>query len=551
MTSKNPTDSTSNAPTLSKNPAKTAVLSADLHANSPSTSVNGLPKKSWSQAMTAYLDRRVLTLFLLGFSAGLPLLLIFSSLSIWLDEAGFDMKVITMFSWAALGYSFKFIWAPLVDAIVVPVLSQKLGHRRAWLLIAQCCIMLAIFLLGSVNPALNTINGQALTYMGMAAVMLGFSSATQDILIDAYRIEIADVSLQTALAAAYMAGYRVGLIVAGAGALFLASYFGTTKAVYVYEAWRNTYYIMASLMGVGIFTTLFVATPTQVVRKYERSTHDYLNLFVLFLAGVGAFIGGYLLTDFALTQAVGDLAKIKSPLSKFGFESLKFISASLIAVITGWVLVHANLIKKQVAMEVWVAPLNDFFVRYGKRAILLLLLIGLYRISDIIAGTTSNLFYIKMGFSKEDIAVAVKTVGVIMSILGGFVGGLIAERFAIMKAMMIGAILASASNLLFVLLANSGHDYVVMYLAVILDNLASGLAGAVFVAFLSSLTNIRFTAVQYALLSSLMTLTPKILGGYSGGMVETMGYANFYTFTALVGVPVLLLIYLVDKKIMK
>lgn len=530
-------------------PLLSYFLTIMTQSNAPVTPTHpqNLPKKSWSQAMQAYLDKRVLTLFLLGFSAGLPYLLIFSSLSIWLDEAGFNMKVITMFSWAALGYSFKFIWAPLVDAIAVPVLGQKLGHRRAWLLIAQCVIMLAIFLLGSISPT----SEQALTSMAMAAVLLGFASATQDILIDAYRIEIADVSLQTALSASYMAGYRLGLIVAGAGALFLASYFGTTKAHYVYEAWRNTYYVMASLMSVGIFTTLFVAKPTQVVRKYERSTQDYVNLFVLFLAGVGAFIGGYLLMDVTLTQMVGDLAKVKSPLAKFGYETLKFITASLVAVTVGWGLVATNLVKKQVAIEVWVAPLKDFFVRYGKRAILLLLLIGLYRISDIIAGTTSNLFYIKMGFSKDDIAVAVKTVGVGMSILGGFLGGLVAERFAIMRAMMIGAILASASNLLFVLLANAGHDYVVMYSAVILDNLASGLAGAVFVAFLSSLTNIKFTAVQYALLSSLMTLTPKILGGYSGGMVESMGYANFYTFTALVGVPVLLLIYLVDKKIMK
>lgn len=503
-------------------------------------------KKSWSRAVHAYLDRRVLTLLLLGFSAGLPYLLIFSSLSIWLDEAGFDMKVITMFSWAALGYSFKFIWAPLVDALAIPVLTRKLGNRRAWLLVAQCLIMGAIFLLGSISPS----NEQALVYMAMAAVLLGFSSATQDILIDAYRIEIAEISLQTALSAAYMAGYRVGLIVAGAGALFLASYFGTTKGGYIYEAWRNTYYVMAALMGVGILTTLFVAKPTQVVRRYERSTQDYINLFVLFLAGVVAFIGGYLLSDTLMTQSL-DMANIKSPLVKFGLESAKFISAILMAMVTGFALVQFNLVKKQVAMEIWVEPLKDFFVRYGKKAIILLLLIGLYRISDIIAGTTSNLFYIKMGFSKEDIAFAVKTVGVIMSIVGGFLGGLLAERFRIMQAMMIGAVLASTSNLLFVLLANSGHDYVVMYMAVVLDNLASGLAGAVFVAFLSSLTNIKFTAVQYALLSSLMTLTPKILGGYSGAMMESMGYANFYTFTALVGVPVLFLIYWVDKTIMK
>ena len=233
------------------------------------------------------------------------------------------------------------------------------------------------------------------------------------------------------------------------------------------------------------------------------------------------------------------------------YESIKFIGAVVIALITAMALLKANIIKKQVADEMWVAPIQDFFVRYGKKAIWLILLIGLYRISDIVAGTTSNLFYVNLGFSKTDIALAVKTFGMAMSIFGGILGGILAERFKIMNAMLIGAILASTSNLLFVMLASKGHDFTAMYIAVMFDNLASGLASAIFVAFLSVLTNIRFSMVQYALLSSLMTLTPKILGGYSGAMVDSMGYEKFFTFTALIGVPVLFLIYMVDKHVMK
>lgn len=498
-------------------------------------------KKAWGDALKAYVDKRVLALLFLGFSAGLPYLLIFSSLSIWLKEAGFDIKVITMFSWAMLGYSFKFVWAPLVDAIGLPILGKKLGHRRSWLLMAQLSIIASIFLLGSVEPNSET----ALNYMAFLAVLLGFSSATQDIVIDAYRIEIADVSLQSALSAVYTAGYRIGLITAGAGALFLADFFGSNQEVgYHYEAWRNTYYIMSGCMGIGVITTLLIAEPKQNIQRYQRSNKDYIHLFVLFLAGVSVFI----LTFSGIGQIMP--AKIDSPLLKFFVEFFKLLSSVGASVLVGFALVKSNIINKQVATEVWIDPIRDFFVRYGKRAILLLLLIGLYRISDIVAGTTSNLFYIDLGFSKTEIAWAVKTLGMWLAILGGFLGGLFAERFHIMKAMMIGAILASASNLLFVWLSMQGHNMPAMYTAVILDNLASGLAQGVFIAFLSALTNIRFTAVQYAILSSLMTLIPKVLGGYAGGIVEQVGFGSFYLITAIMGLPVLLLIYLVEKKVM-
>ncbi len=213
--------------------------------------------KSWSEVFKAYLDRRAIIMLFLGFSAGIPILLIFSSLSLWLREAGIDKSTVTMFSWAALGYSFKFIWAPLIDALPLPVLTKMLGRRRGWMLVAQMGIIGAILTMASINPVEESV----LVYMAVGAVLLGFSSATQDIVIDAYRIELAPPSMQPILSAMYIAGYRIGMIVAGAGALYLASYFGSTKELYNYEAWRNTYYIMAGVMGIGVATTLLIREP--------------------------------------------------------------------------------------------------------------------------------------------------------------------------------------------------------------------------------------------------------------------------------------------------
>ena len=495
-------------------------------------------KKSWGEAAKAYLDRRAIIMLLLGFVAGIPILLIFSSLSLWLREAGIDRSVVTMFSWAALGYSFKFIWAPLVDAVPLPILTKLLGRRRSWILIAQLLIILAICLMASVNP----IDGSSLIWMAVGAVLLGFSSATQDIVIDAYRIELAPPSLQSVLSAMYTAGYRLGMIVAGAGALYLADYFGSTEALYSYEAWRNTYWIMAGVMGVGVVTTLVIREPISEQVRVERKTSDYTRLVTVFALSVVGFV-----MVFANVGAI--LPETESAFWGFLIEMVHLALSLMTALVIGYALVKVGLVKEEVAKATWVEPIADFFRRYGKKALLLLALIGLYRISDIVAGVISNVFYLDMGFSKTDIANAVKLVGVIMVIAGGFLGGLMAQKLRMMQAMMVGAILAAVTNLLFVLLTYFQGSLPVMYVAVIFDNLAAGLASAVFIAFLSALTSIRFTAVQYAIFSSLMTLLPKVLGGYSGTIVDKMGYPFFFIFTFAIGIPILLLIYLVDKHI--
>lgn len=495
-------------------------------------------KKSLSESLKAYLDRRAIIMLFLGFVAGIPILLIFSSLSLWLREAGIDRTVVTMFSWAALGYAFKFIWAPLIDAVPLPILTKLLGRRRSWILVSQIMIIAAICIMASVNPAVEG----SLFLMAVGAVLLGFSSATQDIVIDAYRIELAPPSLQAVLSAMYVTGYRLGMIVAGAGALYLADYFGSTEVFYSYEAWRNTYWIMAGVMSVGVITTLVIHEPVTKQVLVERETSDYTRLVLVFAISVIGFV--------VVFANMGSLfPETESVLFGFSLEVSRMGVSLGAAVAIGYGLVKANLVDAEFARVTWVEPIADFFRRYGKKALLLLALIGLYRISDIVAGVISNVFYQDMQFTKVDIANAVKLVGVVMAIAGGFLGGILAQKMRIMRAMMVGAILACVTNLLFILLTYHPGSLPYMYLAVILDNLAAGLASAVFIAFLSALTSIRFTAVQYSIFSSLMTLLPKVIGGYSGAIVDSTSYPFFFMFTFAIGIPILALIYYVDKHI--
>jgi MFS transporter, PAT family, beta-lactamase induction signal transducer AmpG len=688
----------------------------------------------WKSAFAAFLDRRALIMLFLGFSAGIPILLIFSSLSLWLGEAGISKSAVTFFSWAALGYSFKFVWAPLIDELPLPYLTQKLGRRRAWLLVAQVLIICAIAIMAFSDPAL----GQSQVYqMAIGAVLLGFSAATQDIVIDAYRIELAETHMQTVLASTYNAGYRIGMIVAGAGVLFLAASLGTAKGNYIYDAWKITYLAMAAVMFVGIVTTLSIREPNvaRVQKNYQRS--DYYRLVMVFFVAVASFVLTYIYSG-NLVESMKNQFALKDSLVLFSLESLRFLTATAAALLVGSSLVKFGAVNREMAYATWVNPIADFFKRYGlKLALVLLLLIGFYRISDIIAGVISNVFYQDLNFSKEQIAEAVKIYGVIFSLVGGFLGGLLAQRFNIMKLMFVGAILASSTNLIFIGLVKSGaqfdevvvnvggQQYVTaadevgyfkvavpssvlaehnqltvqagvnqqqqqvsvalpylnaanhpqihllpmtvpqnasqsivvqgqlfgldaaqlnadqpvtlnlngkdypakiddhglfstaipaqdllnspiktitaranvldgqgfdaqssyqvsqaqsldvdleplaavsgegqvqvtgkvikpysdkwLYFAIIVDNLASGLAGAAFIAFLSSLTSVSFTAVQYAIFSSLMTLTPKILGGYSGTIVSNIGYPNFFLMTTLIGIPILVLVVWVAK----
>jgi len=495
----------------------------------------------------AWLHPQVLILFFLGFSAGIPILLIFSTLSVWLREAGIDRAAVTFFSWAALGYSFKFIWAPLIDKMPLPLLTSKMGRRRSWLLVAQLSVIAAIVWMAYTDPVLGERNMIA---MAMAAVLLGFSSATQDIVIDAYRIECIGVSMQALLASSYVAGYRIGMLVAGAGSLYLASLFGTTRELYRFEAWQMTYLIMAGVMSVGVVTTLCITEPemNEGASRHHYSLQHYLRFLLLFVLVAASFGGGFFfsapLVDSVKEKFVqGTEAHVE--LVGFVVEVCRLLLALGLAAVVARGAVLLGVVDQEVVRAIYVAPVRDFFSRYGvKTAILLLLLVGFYRVSDIVLGVVSNVFYLDMGFSKNVIATVTKTFGLGLTLVGGFLGGMLTVRFGVYAILFSGALLAAGTNLLFMLLAQSGADLTVLTFVIGADNFCSGLASTAFIAFLSSLTNISFTAVQYALFSSLMTLFPKLIGGYSGTVVASWGYESFFFMTALMGLPVLLLVWL-------
>ena len=503
---------------------------------------------NWVSAFRAFLHPRVITMLFLGFSAGLPLMLIFSTLSLWLREAGIERSVVTFFSWSALGYSFKFVWAPLADSLSLPCLTKFLGRRRAWILLAQLSVVAAILMMSIIDPASG---GHSLIYLAMAAVMLGFSSATQDIVIDAYRIESAKAEMQAMMSSSYIVGYRVGMLVTGAGSLYLASALGTASDHYSYVAWSTTYQLMAACMGIGIATTLLIKEPDISGKIEQRGNRQHVQILMLFGLCASTFIGMYFLTaELAaelkswLWEEVGNAA-LAGVLT--GFVRLLIASAGAIAM--SKLLIALRVVPQAIMRSLYFDPVADFFSRHGIRfALILLALIGCYRISDIVLGVISNVFYQDLGFSKTDIANASKLFGLWMTLIGGFLGGLLAVRAGVLKILFLGGVLSAATNLMFILLAQAGQNLGMLYAVIIADNLSAGLASAAFVAFLSSLTNVRFSAMQYALFTSFMFMFPKILGGYSGSMVDTIGYEKFFLFTALIGLPVLFLIWLISRQ---
>lgn len=501
-------------------------------------------KRSWSEAFAAFIHPRVITMLFMGLSAGIPILLIFSTLSIWLREAGVDRSTVTYFSWAALGYSFKFVWAPLIDRLPFPLLHGLMGRRRSWLIVAQSCIIGAILWMGLTDPSQN------LTMMAFAAVALGFASATQDIVIDAYRIEAADTDLQAMMSSAYIAGYRIGMIVAGAGALTIAGLF-EAEGTYQPHAWTMAYACMALTMGVGVITTLLIREPdvNRTDSKYFHKTSDYARFLAMFAVTVIAFIVANLyvgdLTD--PLKTILHNAGMISELAGFIAGALKLAISIAIAIGVAWLTTQFGLTPTGMVRETYISPVKDFIDRYGKAAIIVLTLIGVYRIADIVMGVMANVFYTDLGFSKEEIAAVSKTFGLFMTIAGSFMGGVLSVRFGVVRILFLGALLSAITNILFAIMAHLGANTVMFAVVIMADNLSGGLATAAFIAYLSGLTNISFTAMQYAIFSSIMTLFPKILAGFSGTAVDAVGYSWFFIGTALIGIPVLYLVVLAAR----
>lgn len=509
--------------------------------------------------ITWWREKPVWILLFLGFSAGMPYYLIFGTLSLWLREAGVDRSAVTFFSWAVLGYSFKFVWAPLIDRLPVPFLSRWLGRRRGWLLLAQFLVIGAIVFMSSVDPS------HALTVMAVGSVLLGFAAATQDIVIDAYRIEAAVPRLQAMLSSTYVAGYRTGMIIAGAGAIALAQDFGSTQETYSYHAWRLTYLCMACVMLIGVITTLLIQEPdTRASAGKQYPTRDYVRFFVVFLVSVLALV----LVYSVIPDAPVVLPELPQKLFAFIYGSCHMLAAIFAAYFIARSCVALGLINSDMVNQGYIAPITDFIHRYGKLAMWVLLLVGIYRVSDIVMGVITNVFYADMGYTKKEIASITKVFGVLVTIFGAFLGGILAIRIGVMRALMFGAVLVAITNLLFMWLAqlDGNHSYIEyavslgivsfelslpkeLLIVIVFDNLAQGFAIAAFVGWLSSITSISFTATQYAIFSSIMTLVPKLIGGYSGTIVDSIGYSNFFLFASFLGVPVIFLIYSLRSKL--
>ena len=427
------------------------------------------PRTGWLQALKVYLEPASLRMLALGFSAGLPLLLVLGTLSFWLREAGIDRTTIGHLSWVGLAYGFKWVWAPLVDRMPLPLLTRMLGRRRSWLLLSQLVIMASLAVMAFTDPKL------ALSPVVWSALAVAFASATQDIALDAYRIESASTERQAALAATYQTGYRLAMIWAGAGVLWIAARAEVANtALYQHQAWQTAYLVMAASMLVGVVTVLLSPEPVRAALPPARNLAQWLQ-------------------------------------------------------------------------DALVAPFAEFLGRYRWQAVLILGLIALYRISDVVMGIMANPFYVDMGYTKDEVAAVTKVFGVIMTLVGAFVGGALSLKLGVMRVLMLGAVLSAASNLLFAWLAGHGHDVTALMLVISADNLSAGVASAAFIAYLSGLTNVQYSATQYALFSSMMLLAPKWLAGYSGAFVDAYDYPTFFIATACLGVPVLVLIWLATR----
>lgn len=439
-------------------------------------SMNGTNR--WRDAFRVYSRPKVLSMTFLGFSAGLPFLLVFSTLSAWLRDEGVELSVIGFFSWVGITYSIKVFWAPVVDRMPLPLFTRWLGRRRGWMLLAQLGIAAGLVAMSTADTRTD------LAQIALFAVWVALCSATQDIVVDAYRIEAVVPEYQGAMAATYVLGYRVALLVAGAGAFYVADFFG----------WQAAYLAMATCMLIGILTTLLIREP-------ERQADDNSHRLELNLE------------------------------TALGVVSRKNIGARLLAWFSDAVL----------------SPFVEFFSRNGKYGMVILMLIALYKMSDITLGVMANPFYLDLGFSKQQIADVSKIFGFFMTIAGASIGGVLVVRYGIMRPLLLGAVMIAATNLLFALLAVSQPNLVLLAAVVSADNLSGGVASSVFIAYLSGLTSTAYTATQYALFSSLMTLPAKTLGGFSGLVVDRFGYEGFFVYSAAVGVPAIILVGIVSK----
>ena len=478
--------------------------------------------RSFRAALAVYTERSSLVMVALGFSAALPYFLVFDTLSAWLRASGLSLEGIGFFSLGTLVSSFKFLWAPFVDRLRVPLLDGWLGHRRAWMLVCQALIIVGLWAVAGFEPT------RSLGAIAVCATLVGFALATQDIAIDAWRIEAADTSRQGAMAAAYQWGYRVAMIIAGAVPLILAETYG----------WNFSYAVMAGLMLVGVAGVLAAPREAQhVVRPIATAGlaatpgRDAVEWVVrLAVLGTGALVLGS-----GLAANAGILGNVVAALGLPGLRDALLAAwqadmrvwVHVGAVVAGLVTIAAAaspLPGARTRPGVYLAsaladPLRDFFARHRSTGTLVLALICLYRIPDFVLNIM-NPFYLDLGYTLIEIAEVRKIFGVAMTMFGVFVGGVAVARYGLLRAMVIGAFAGPVSNLLFIWLALQEHNLWALFAAIGLDNVAGGFAGTCLIAYMSSLTSAGFTATQYALFSSLYAIPGRLIASQSGRIVE-------------------------------
>ncbi len=397
----------------------------------------------------------ILIIFFFGFSSGLPLALILSTLKVFLVDANVDIKTIGLFSLISLPYGLKFLWAPIVDSIGLPILTKSLGRRKSWIILNQILLIICIAALGVfVNSNASTI--------AAIAMLIAIFSATQDMAVDAYRIEKIKPEDQGIAASFYVYGYRIGMLISGAFALLLSAKI----------SWDKVYYILAAVMLIGVLTTLFAKENQQEIKPAD----SFLN----------------------------------------------WIKASVIA------------------------PIVDFFKR--QNWYLIFPFIVLFKLCDAFAGSLTLPFLLEIGFSKFEIAAIVKTFGLFATLFGALLGGILVKKIGMIKSLWIAAILQAVSNLAFAYQAQIGYNPSSLYLVIFVENFSGGIGDAVFVAYLSSLCNIAFTATQYAILVSFASIGRAVLASSSGFVVANFGWINFFYFSAILALPAMVLLLLLSRR---
>jgi MFS transporter, PAT family, beta-lactamase induction signal transducer AmpG len=504
-------------------------------------------RPGWRDVLRSLRQRKVAAMLLLGLSAGLPFMLVGNTMGMWLREGGIELTSIGFLSWVGIMYSMKFLWAPIIDKTDVPVLGRLLGHRRGWMILAQIVVALGLF-----GMAILTPQGGLIAFASLALVA-AFASATQDIVIDAWRIESADNGEELSLlSSAYQLGYRTALLLTDAWILVIAAKIG----------WTASYEMVAGLMGLGMIAVMFARESRKVTvgasvveipdpRGGKLGVSDAMVLRWLFALAVGVAGAVYLVIAHNVWQ------------KPWGWDDLVWAIGWPVAI---WLLVRRESAGVPVQDATWtrplvrpllrffdgaVGPLLMFFRDHGKIALLILVAISLYRLPDFVLGPMANPFYNDLGIDKATVGVVRGTFGWVSTTVGIVVAGLFALRFGLVATLMLGAILGPGSNLAFAYLAHHGGDPSVFTGVMIIDNFCTGFAGVALVGYMSSLTSLGYTATQYALLSSFYAMPGKFLKGLSGAVVDGLAkthslidaYAIFFIGTALVGIPALLLCF--------